>query len=93
MYPFPQRSLTAELIKYPNAEVIWCQEEPRNSGAWHFMDRRIEELLAAIEGVEMKASRPSYVGRIDSAASATGLLKRHLKEQAALVDEALMLAK
>ena len=93
LYPFPQRSLTAELIKYPNAEVIWCQEEPRNSGAWHFMDRRIEELLAAIEGVEMKASRPSYVGRIDSAASATGLLKRHLKEQAALVDEALMLAK
>ena len=92
IYPFPQRSLTAELTKYPNAEVVWCQEESRNMGAWHFVDRRIEELLAAIEDVEMRASRPRYVGRIDSAASATGLLKRHLKEQATLVDEALLLA-
>ncbi len=92
LYPFPQRSLTAELKKYPNAEVVWCQEEPRNGGAWHFVDRRIEEVLAAIEDVEMRASRPRYVGRIDSAASATGLLKRHLAEQAKLVDEALMLA-
>ena len=92
LYPFPQRSLTAELIKYPNAEVIWCQEEPRNMGAWHFVDRRIEDVLEAIEGVDMSASRPRYVGRPDSAASATGLLKRHLVEQAKLVDEALMLA-
>jgi 2-oxoglutarate dehydrogenase E1 component len=92
LYPFPQRSLTAELKKYPNAEVIWCQEEPRNMGAWHFVDRRIEEVLGAIEDVDMQASRPRYIGRPDSAATATGLLKRHLAEQAKLVDEALMLA-
>jgi len=92
LYPFPQRTLTAELSKYPNAEVIWCQEEPRNMGAWHFVDRRIEEVLEAIEDVDMRASRPRYVGRPDSAATATGLLKRHLAEQAKLVDEALMLA-
>ena len=61
-------------------------------GAWHFVDRRIEDVLEAIEGVDMSASRPRYVGRPDSAASATGLLKRHLVEQAKLVDEALMLA-
>ncbi|MCB9928724.1 MAG: 2-oxoglutarate dehydrogenase E1 component [Alphaproteobacteria bacterium] len=92
LYPFPQRSLTAELVKYPNADVVWCQEEPRNMGAWHFVDRRIEEVLAAIDTVDMQAKRPRFIGRPDSAATATGLLKRHLAEQAKLVDEALMLA-
>jgi len=92
LYPFPQRSLTSELVKYPNADVIWCQEEPRNMGAWHFVDRRIEEVLAAIEDVDMQASRPRYIGRPDCSASATGLLKRHLVEQSKLVDEALLLA-
>lgn len=92
LYPFPQKTLTAELKKYPNAEVIWCQEEPENNGAWHFIDRRLEKVLTGITEVEMKAKRPVYVGRPESAATATGLLKRHLAQQEALINEALMLS-
>jgi 2-oxoglutarate dehydrogenase E1 component len=86
LYPFPQKALGAELAKYPNADVVWCQEEPENMGAWHFLDRRIEALL---EGMGHKAARPRYVGRPEAASTATGLLRRHNKEQARLVDEAL----
>ena len=86
LYPFPGDALAAELKKYPQAEVIWCQEEPQNMGAWTFADRRIEAVLT---GLGQKAQRPVYVGRPDAAAPATGLLKRHNAEQAKLVDEAL----
>jgi 2-oxoglutarate dehydrogenase E1 component len=86
LYPFPVNSLTMELGRYPNADVVWCQEEPKNMGAWYFVDRRIETVLA---GLKVKARRPIYVGRPESASPATGLLRRHNKEQAQLVDEAL----
>ncbi|NBX65461.1 MAG: 2-oxoglutarate dehydrogenase E1 component [Proteobacteria bacterium] len=86
LYPFPTDALEAELKRYPNAEVIWCQEEPQNQGAWHFVDRRIEAVLTSIKH---KAGRPSYVGRPDAAAPATGLAKRHAVEQAALIEQAL----
>ncbi|MGE3936300.1 MAG: 2-oxoglutarate dehydrogenase E1 component, partial [Rhodospirillaceae bacterium] len=89
LYPFPIRSLGAELSRYPNADVIWCQEEPRNMGAWTYMDRRIEELLATLD---VKAKRPSYVGRVEAASPATGLMQRHIKQQAKLIDEALTIA-
>jgi 2-oxoglutarate dehydrogenase E1 component len=56
-------------------------------GAWFFVDRRIEDLLATVPGV--KAKRPTYAGRAEAAAPATGLYKRHNAEQAHLVDEAL----
>ncbi len=88
LYPFPHKSLAEELKQYPNAEVIWCQEEPQNQGYWHFVDRRIEAVLTEIKH---KAGRPRYVGRIDAAAPATGLLARHQAEQAKLVGEALTL--
>jgi len=68
--------------------VVWCQEEPENMGAWHFVDRRIERAMAA---TEMKGKRPLYVGRPESASPATGSLRKHLKEQADLVDRALTL--
>ncbi|MBM3597978.1 MAG: 2-oxoglutarate dehydrogenase E1 component [Alphaproteobacteria bacterium] len=86
LYPFPFRVLEKELARFPKADVVWCQEEPQNMGPWHFIDRRIEEVLVKLGG---KAKRARYVGRPDAASPATGLLKRHLKEQAALVDEAL----
>jgi 2-oxoglutarate dehydrogenase E1 component len=86
LYPFPAEELSAELAKYPDADVIWCQEEPQNMGAWSFMDRRIEAVLTALGH---KAKRPVYVGRAEGAAPATGLLKRHNQQQAKLVDEAL----
>jgi 2-oxoglutarate dehydrogenase E1 component len=89
LYPFPRMALIKELQRYPNAEVVWCQEEPENQGAWTFADRRIELVLVAIGH---RAQRPRYVGRQAAASSATGLLKRHNIEQARLVDAALTIA-
>lgn len=87
MYPFPADELKAELAKYPNAtDVVWCQEEPQNMGAWTFMDRRIEDVLVALGS---KAKRPGYAGRVAAASPATGSLKRHNAEQTALVAAAL----
>jgi 2-oxoglutarate dehydrogenase E1 component len=85
-YPFPATRLAAELARYPNAAVIWCQEEPENMGGWHFVDRRIEGVLA---GLKHQAGRPAYVGRAAAASPATGLAKVHLAQQAALVRKAL----
>jgi 2-oxoglutarate dehydrogenase E1 component len=86
LYPFPHKTLVDELKAYPNADVIWCQEEAQNQGYWHFVDRRIEAVLME---AKHKAARPRYVGRIEAAAPATGLLARHQAEQAKLLDEAL----
>jgi 2-oxoglutarate dehydrogenase E1 component len=85
LYPFPEISLPRELAKYPHAEVVWCQEEPENMGAWSFVDRKIEAVLAALGSNK----RPRFVGRIAAASPATGLAKTHAAEQAALVSEAL----
>ncbi|MEH7828226.1 2-oxoglutarate dehydrogenase E1 component [Gemmobacter denitrificans] len=86
LYPFPAKSLTAELGRFPNAEVIWCQEEPKNQGYWTHMEPNIEWVLGQTGGV---AKRPRYVGRSASASPATGLASRHKFEQEALVNEAL----
>ena len=88
LYPFPISRLGVRLAQYPNAEVVWCQEEPENMGAWHFVDRRIERALAAST---RKATRPVYIGRPEAASPATGSARTHLKEQADLVDRALTL--
>jgi 2-oxoglutarate dehydrogenase E1 component len=89
IYPFPANTLGAELNRYPNAEVVWCQEEPENMGAWSFVDRPIEQVLSKLT---VKARRPRYVGRRAAASPATGLNKRHQQEQAELVDAALRIA-
>ena len=86
IYPFPAKALAKELEQYPNADIVWCQEEPYNQGAWFFVDRLIEEVLT---GLRHKAARPKYIGRVAAAAPATGLAKRHAAEQVKLVDEAL----
>ncbi len=86
LYPFPISRLAVRLSQYPNAEVVWCQEEPQNMGAWHFVDRRIDRALGMID---VKAKRPTYVGRPESASPATGSARTHLKEQTDLVDRAL----
>ena len=85
LYPFPVISLPQELAKYPSAEVVWCQEEPENMGAWNFVDRKIEAVLSELGSNR----RPRYVGRHAAASPATGLAKVHAAEQAALVNEAL----
>ncbi len=86
LYPFPEGTLAEELARYPKAEIVWCQEEPENMGAWTFVDRRIE---AVLEDMGASARRPRYVGRPAAASPATGLLTRHNFEQRALVAEAL----
>ena len=86
IYPFPGKNLKAAIEQYTNAELVWCQEEPENSGAWTFVDRRIEAVLGCLNGV---AKRPRFVGRAAAASPATGLAKVHAAEQAALVNEAL----
>ncbi len=86
IYPFPLSALGDELAQYKNADVVWCQEEPKNQGAWFFVEPRIEALLAK---VEHKAGRAKYAGRANAAAPATGLMSRHQAEQAKLIDEAL----
>ena len=74
------------LRRYRNAEIVWCQEEPQNMGAWNFVDRRIEEVLA---GLDIAAKRPRFAGRVEAASPAIGLFKRHVEEQADLVADAL----
>ncbi len=87
LYPFPEKTLTRLLAPYRNAEIVWCQEEPENMGAWNFADRRIE---AVLRGIDIKGKRPTYVGREMAASPATGQAKVHAAQQAALVAEALM---
>ena len=87
LYPFPAEALAVRLKRMTNLEeVIWCQEEPRNNGAWSFVEPYIEEALAQAGRAPMRAR---YAGRKASASPATGLAKRHVAEQGALVADAL----
>ena len=86
LYPFPENTLGRVLAPYRRAEVVWCQEEPENTGAWNFLDRRLEKVLVKLEG---KANRPHYIGRDAAASPATGLARTHAREQATLVAAAL----
>ena len=86
LYPFPARALIQELSRFKFAEIVWCQEEPKNMGAWQFMDANIEWALTHLGYIHR---RPRYAGRPASASTATGLLSQHIKEQTALVADAL----
>jgi len=88
LYPFAPRALGEELAQYPNAEIVWCQEEPKNMGSWGYVHEKLEDVLVA---TKHKAGRPRYVGRPEAASPATGLMSRHKAQQAQLVDEALSL--
>jgi 2-oxoglutarate dehydrogenase E1 component len=86
LYPFPLRSLITELGRFKAAEIVWCQEEPRNQGAWAFVQPYLEWVL---EHIKAKNARPHYIGRAASASTATGLMSRHLKQLKTFLDEAL----
>jgi 2-oxoglutarate dehydrogenase E1 component len=86
LYPVPLKALVAELGRFKGAEVVWCQEEPRNMGAWHFIEPYLEWVLNQI-GAPNK--RPRYAGRAAAAATATGLMSKHLAQLKALLDDAL----
>ncbi|ADJ27075.1 2-oxoglutarate dehydrogenase E1 component [Nitrosococcus watsonii] len=83
LYPFPQQQLKEELERYRKAkEVVWCQEEPRNQGAW-------ERLHYPLQGCLSRNQTLHYAGRASSAAPAVGYFNLHLEQQRALVEEAL----
>jgi len=86
LYPFPKAELLEVLAKYSNTkEIVWCQEEPRNQGAWFQIRHRIEDALEET----YPAIKVGYVGRISSAAPACGYMSLHLEEQNQLITEAL----
>ncbi len=84
-YPWPMKSLLTELGRFPNAELVWCQEEPKNMGGWTFVDPWLELTL---EKLSVKSKRARYVGRPASASTAAGLMSRHLKELDAFLTDA-----
>jgi 2-oxoglutarate dehydrogenase E1 component len=86
LYPFPSKALVQELSRFKQAEMVWCQEEPRNMGAWFFVDTFIEWVLNQIGA---KHRRPRYAGRPASAATATGLMSKHQAQLKQLLDDAL----
>jgi 2-oxoglutarate dehydrogenase E1 component len=87
-YPAPILSLIKELQRFKQADVVWCQEEPKNMGAWTFIDPYLE---IALDKAECDVERARYVGRPATASTATGLMSKHLEERAKLLDEALTL--
>jgi len=86
LYPFPHKALVTELSRFKGAEIVWCQEEPYNMGAWMFVQPNLEWVLIKIDA---KSKRPRYAGRPPSAATATGLMSKHMSELKTLLDEAL----
>ncbi len=88
LYPFPEEALIEELKNFTHVEdLVWCQEEPKNMGAWSFIEPCLEETCTKVGMKKVKRAR--YAGRAASASTATGLLKKHNIQQAALIDDAL----
>ena len=86
LYPFPTKALATELARFKKAEIYWCQEEPKNMGAWVFIQPYVEWVLDTIKA---KHRRPDYAGRAATASTATGLMSRHKAELEGLLDQAL----
>ena len=84
LYPFPSEILEEAIKNFNHASFIWCQEEPKNMGAWPFLQPLLIELLynAKVENQMIK-----YVGRKESASTATGLFKKHVEEQSKILEE------
>jgi 2-oxoglutarate dehydrogenase E1 component len=84
LYPFPAKTLANILKKYPKAKFFWCQEEPKNMGAWNTMRNYIDRTL---EIIGYKDKRVEYVGRKASASTATGNLNKHLAQQKEILEK------
>ena len=82
--PFPFDLVQEEVKKYPNASVVWCQEEPKNAGAWTYVRPRIVTAARDVRDIA-----PSYAGRKPAASTATGYGSWHVKEMEAFLDTAL----
>ncbi len=86
LYPWPRALIMEQLQKYAGAQLVWCQEEPANAGAWTFV---LPRLINILEELQRDALLPTYVGRKAAASPATGLFKMHEKEQRLLCEQAL----
>ncbi|TVR97612.1 MAG: 2-oxoglutarate dehydrogenase E1 component [Rhodospirillales bacterium] len=86
LYPWPRSAVAREIQRYSRAQVVWCQEEPANMGAWTFV---LPRLINILEEMKPDVILPIYVGRKAAASPATGLFKVHVAEQNRLVQEAL----
>lgn len=85
-YPLPAGSLIKELKRFPTAEMVWCQEEPKNMGGWSFIEPNLEWVLGQIDA---KYPRARYAGRQASASTATGHMQQHRHELETFFEEAL----
>ena len=85
LYPFPAKALHDELSRFPNARICWCQEEPKNMGAWAFVQPYIDWVL---DQMGRSGERPRYLGRAAAASTATGLMRTHTAQLQAFLDEA-----
>ncbi len=86
LYPFPLKALAGEMGRFRNADVIWCQEEPKNMGAWSFVEPYLEWVLGQANA---SVKRARYVGRPASASTAVGLMSKHQTQLQAFLNEAL----
>ena len=86
LYPFPLKAMGDVLSRFPAAEIVWCQEEPQNMGAWTFVAPRLETVL---EGIGAGKKPVRYAGRAASASTATGLMSKHMAQREQLTEEAL----
>ncbi len=84
LYPFPAKSVITELRRFPNAELVWCQEEPANMGSWSFVQPYLDWCLGQ---TKMANDRPRYAGRPAAASPATGLARRHQQQLEAFLDQ------
>src|ERR1700739_4458066 len=86
LYPVPLKALVMELARFQGAEMVWCQEEPRNMVSWHFIEPYLEWVLNQIGAPHR---RPRYAGRAAAAATATGLNSKHLAQLLAFLADVL----
>jgi 2-oxoglutarate dehydrogenase E1 component len=86
LYPFPLKAMCELLGRFPGAEIVWCQEEPQNMGPWTFVEPRIRAVLDMLKSGD-RAFR--YAGRSASAATATGLMSKHVEQRDNFLEEAL----
>jgi 2-oxoglutarate dehydrogenase E1 component len=84
LYPFPAKTLAQLLKRYKNADFIWCQEEPKNMGAWNTVRNYIDRTL---EIIQLKGDRVKYIGRKASSSTATGNLNKHLAQQKEILEK------
>jgi 2-oxoglutarate dehydrogenase E1 component len=82
LYPFPHKAFATEVKRYPNAaDIVWCQDEPQNQGAWFFVQHYIHENM-------LDGQRLGYAGRAASASPAVGYSHLHQDQQKALIEAA-----